>query len=97
MRVAPSRQLIVGPQRRRSVSRFRLIHERLFTFGIRYPGSFTQCRQQHFLFEGHVYGRCIDELWFAGNRRSDTLCNDSGIYGTTLWFAGNRRSDTLAT
>ena len=33
-------------------------------------------------------------LWFAGNRRSDTLLH-RGAFATELWFAGNRRSDTL--
>ena len=34
-------------------------------------------------------------LWFAGNRRSDTLIEgcQKGLH--VLWFAGNRRSDTL--
>ena|GEM_PF-4651224 len=34
-------------------------------------------------------------LWFAGNRRSDTLQDLVLGIGELLWFAGNRRSDTL--
>ncbi|ASV75305.1 hypothetical protein THTE_2703 [Thermogutta terrifontis] len=34
-------------------------------------------------------------LWFAGNRRSDTLGRMLPYDESVLWFAGNRRSDTL--
>ncbi|ASV75306.1 hypothetical protein THTE_2704 [Thermogutta terrifontis] len=34
-------------------------------------------------------------LWFAGNRRSDTLLSFLEWDRHPLWFAGNRRSDTL--
>ena len=37
----------------------------------------------------------VEELWFAGNRRSDTLALTFYPPLKVLWFAGNRRSDTL--
>ncbi|MGQ9770459.1 MAG: hypothetical protein ACUVQG_07895, partial [Thermogutta sp.] len=41
------------------------------------------------------YKHIRDKLWFAGNRRSDTLTSSASLQSIWLWFAGNRRSDTL--
>ena len=47
---------------------------------------------------GYTFQVCVivnRKLWFAGNRRSDTLPTAVPTVRAPLWFAGNRRSDTL--